>query len=118
LTGAEVVVATGDSEVDAEVIASRLRAANIPTRIRYESQAGIPRQIAPSGLGFGPGAFRVAVPAEHAAEAREIISDVEIRPSRRSPLFRAIAIVLLVSFALVWIPGVISAIAAVFGSLR
>ena len=114
----EVVVATADSEVEAEVIASRLRAANIPARIRYDSQAGIPRQIAPSGLGFGPGAFRVAVPATDAAEARELISDVETRPSRRSPLLRVIAIVVLISFALVWIPGVIGALAALFGSPR
>ena len=114
----EVVVATADNEVEAEVIASRLRAANIPARIRYDSQAGIPRQIAPSGLGFGPGAFRVAVPAEHAAEARELVSEVETRPSRRSPVLRAIAIVVLISFALVWIPGVIGALAALFGSSR
>ena len=114
----EVVVATADGEVDAEIIASRLRAANIPARIRYESQAGIPRQIAPSGLGFGPGAFRVAVPAEHAAAARDLVSDVETAPSRRSPLFRAVAIVVLVSFALVWVPGVIGALAALFGSSR
>ncbi len=58
------------------------------------------------------------MPAEHAAEAREIVSEVETRPSRRSPLFRAIAIVLLVSFVLVWVPGVIGAIAAVFGLPR
>ena len=115
---AEVVVATADSEVDAEVIASRLRAANIPARIRYDSQAGIPRQIAPSGLGFGPGAFRVAVPTEHAAAARDLVSDVETRRSRRSPLFRATAIALLVAFALVWVPGVIGALAALFGSPR
>lgn len=114
----EVVVATADNEVEAEVIASRLRTANIPARIRYDSQAGIPRQIAPSGLGFGPGAFRVAVPAQDAAAARELISDVESRPPRRSPVLRAIAIVVLVSFALVWVPGVIGALAAVFGLPR
>ena len=113
---AEVVVATADGEVDAEVIASRLRAENVPVRIHYDSQAGIPRQIAPSGVGFGPGAFRVVVPAEHAAAARDLLSDVEIRPARRSPVFRAVAIVLLVSFVLVWIPGVIAALVAVFGS--
>lgn len=113
---AEVVVATADGEVDAEVIASRLRAEKIPVRIRYDSQAGIPRQIAPSGVGFGPGAFRVVVPAEHAAAARDLVSDIETRPSRRSPLFRAVAIVVLVSFVLVWIPGVIGALQAVFGS--
>ncbi len=114
----EVVVATADGEVDAEIIASRLRAENIPVRIRYDSAAGVPRQIAPSGLGFGPGAFRVAVPAEHAAAARELLSDVEPLRSRRSALFRAIAIVLLVSFVLVWVPGVIGALLALFGSPR
>ena len=114
----EVVVATADNEVEAEVIASRLRAANIPARIRYDSQAGIPRQIAPSGLGFGPGAFRVAVPAQDATAARELISDVERVPTRRSPLLRAIAIAVLVSFALVWVPGVIGTLAALFGSPR
>ena len=114
----EVVVATADSEVDAEVIASRLRAADIPARIRYDSQVGIPRQIAPSGLGFGPGAFRVAVSAEHAAAARDLVSDVEVRPARRSPVLRAVSIVLLIAFALVWVPGVIGALAAIFGSSR
>lgn len=114
----EVVVAATDGEVDSEIIAGRLRAENIPVRIRYDSPAGIPRQIAPSGLGFGPGAFRVTVPAEHVAAARELLSDVETRPSRRSPLFRAIAIVLLASFVLVWVPGVIGALLALFGSPR
>ena len=115
---AEVIVGAVDSEVDAEIIASRLRAAGIPVRVRYDSQAGVPRQIAPSGLGFGPGAFRVAVPADHAAAARELLSDVEPRRSSRSPVFRGIAIVVLVSFVLVWIPGVIGALQALFGSGR
>lgn len=110
----EVIVGTADSEVDAEVIASRLRAEGIPVRVRYDSQAGVPRQIAPSGLGFGPGGFRVAVPAEHAAAARELLSDGEPLRSRRSPLFRAIAIIVLVSFVLVWVPGIIGALQAVF----
>ncbi len=95
-----------------------MRASDIPARIRYDSQAGIPRQIAPSGIGFGPGAFRVAVAAEDAAAARDLLSDVEIRPSRRRPLLRAIAIVVLVSFVLVWVPGVIGALGALFGSPR
>jgi hypothetical protein len=111
----EVIVGATDSEVDAEIIASRLRAEGIPVRVRYDSQAGVPRQIAPSGLGFGPGGFRVAVPAEHAAAAQELLSDVEPRPSSRSPLFRAIAIIVLVSFVLVWVPGIIGALQALFG---
>lgn len=111
----EVIVGATDSEVDAEIIASRLRAEGIPVRVRYDSQAGVPRQIAPSGLGFGPGGFRVAVPAEHAAAARELLSDVEQRPPSRSPLFRVIATIVLVSFVLVWIPGVIGALQALFG---
>jgi hypothetical protein len=112
----EVVVGAADSEVSAEIIASRLRAEGIPVRVRYDSQAGVPRPIAPSGLGFGPGGFRVAVPAEHGAAARELLADVEPPPSHRSPLFRAIAIIVLVSFVLVWIPGVIGALQVLFGT--
>ena len=112
---AEVIVGTTDSEIEAEIVASRLRAEGIPVRVRYDSQAGVPRPIAPSGLGFGPGGFRVAVPAEHAAAARELLSDVEPPPRRRSPLFRAIAIIVLVSFVLVWTPGVIGALQVLFG---
>jgi len=112
---AEEIVGTLDSEVDAEVIASRLRAAGIPVRIRYESQGGVPRQIAASGLGFGPGAFRVAVPAEHADAARDLLADVDPRPASRSPLFRAVAIVVLVAFVLASIPGVIGALRSLFG---
>jgi hypothetical protein len=114
----EVVVAVADGEVDAEIIAGRLRAESIPVRIRYDSQAGIPRQIAPSGVGFGPGAFRVVVPAEHAAAARDLLDDVEPGPAGRSPVFRAIAIIVLVSFVLVWVPGIIGALLALFGPPR
>jgi len=110
----EVIVGTADSEVDAEIIASRLRAEGIPVRVRYDSQSGVPRQIAPSGLGFGPGGFRVAVPAEHAAAARELLADVEPPARRRSPLFRVIAILVLLAFVLVWIPGVIGALQVLF----
>jgi len=82
---ADVDFVPADSEVDAEIIASRLRAEGIPVRVRYDSQSGVPRQIAPSGLGFGPGGFRVAVPAEHAAAARELLDPplrgVELRPA-------------------------------------
>lgn len=116
--GEEVIVAAADSEVDAEVIAGRLRAEGIPVRVRYDSQIGVPRQIAPSGLGFGPGGFRVAVSAEHAVAARDLLSDIETRPSRRSAPFRAIAVVVLASFVLVWVPGVIGALQALFGSGR
>lgn len=112
----EVIVGVADSEIAAEIIASRLRAEGIPVRVRYDSQAGVPRQIAPSGLGFGPGAFRVAVPAEHADAARETLADVEPPPRHRSPLFRVIAILVLIAFVLVWIPGVIGALQTVFGS--
>lgn len=113
---AEEIVGTVDNEVEAEIIANRLRVAGIPVRIRYDSQEGVPRQIAPSGLGFGPGAFRVAVPAEHAGEARDLLAGVDPRPASRSPLFRAVAIVVLVSFVLAWIPGLLNLLQAVFGS--
>lgn len=114
----EVTVGTADSEVEAEIIAGRLRAENIPVRIRYDSQAGIPRQVAPSSVGFGPGAFRVVVLAEHAAAARDLLADVDAPPSSRRPLFRAVAMLVLISFVLVWVPGIIGALQAVFGSPR
>ena len=37
-------------------------------------------------------------------------------PRRRSPLFRLIAILVLISFVLVWAPGVASGIQTVFAS--
>ena len=114
----EVVVAATDSEVEAEIIAGRLRAEHIPVRIRYDSQAGIPRQIAPAGLGYGPGAFRVVVPAEDAAEARDLLADVGPRASSRRPLLRAVATLVLISFVLVWVPGIIGALRALFGGPR
>jgi len=115
----EVIVGTVDSEIDAEIVASRLRAEGIPVRVRYDSQAGVPRQIAPAGpvdgLGYGPGGFRIAVPSEHAVAARDILADVEPLSRRRSPIFRAVAILVLVAFVLVWIPGVIGALQEVLG---
>ena len=114
----EIVVATADAEVEAEIIAGRLRAEDIPVRIRYDSQAGIPRQIAPSGLGYGPGAFRVVVAAEDAAAARDLLGDVGPAAANRRPLFRAVAILVLVSFVLVWVPGIIGALQALFGGPR
>lgn len=111
----EVIVAVADHEVEAEIIAGRLRAEGIPVRIRYDSQTGVPRQIAPSGLGFGPGAFRVAVPVERAGAARELLSDTEPEPARRSPLFRVVALIVLAAFVLVWVPGVIGTLQALFG---
>jgi hypothetical protein len=108
----EVIVAAADSEPVAEVIAGRLRAEGIAVRVRYDSQAGIPRQIAPAGLGFGPGAFRVAVVAGDADRARELLADAEPLRRGRSPTFRAVALVLLIAFVLVWIPGIIDAVRA------
>jgi hypothetical protein len=108
----EVIVATVDTEAIAELIAGRLLTEGIPARVRYESQAGIPRQIAPAGLGFGPGGFRVAVPANDADHARELLADAEPLRHGRSPMFRAVALVLLIAFVLVWIPGIIDAIRA------
>ena len=114
----EVIVAAVDSEPIAELIAGRLRAEGVAARVRYESQVGIPRQIAPAGLGFGPGAFRIAVLAQDAGRAREILADEGPRDDRRSPVFRAIALVLLISFVLVWIPGVIDEIRALVDLAR
>jgi hypothetical protein len=108
----EVVVAAADAEVEAEIIAGRLRAEHIPVRVRYDSQP------VPSGLGYGLGAFRVAVPAEHAAAASDLLADVGERPASRSRLFRAVAIIVLVSFLLVWVPGVIGTLQALFGPPR
>ena len=105
-------MATVDTESIAELIAGRLRTEGIAARVRYESQAGIPRQIAPAGLGFGPGAFRVVVAASDADRARDVLGDAEPMRRGRSPVFRAVAIVLLIAFVLVWIPGVVGAVRA------
>ena len=114
----EVIVAAADSEPIAELIAGRLRAEGIVARVWYESQVGIPRQIAPAGLGFGPGAFRVAVLAGDAERAREILAEAEPHDRRRSPAFRAVALLLLISFVLVWIPGILDEIRSLFGPGR
>ena len=113
-----MVVAAVDSEAVAELIAGRLRAEGIAARVRYDSQAGIPRQIAPAGLGFGPGAFRVAVVAGDADRARALLADAEPRRRGRSPAFRAVAVVLLIAFVLVWIPGIVDAVRAFFELAR
>ena len=110
----EVSVATVDTEAIAELIAGRLRTEGIPARVRYESQAGIPRQIAPAGLGFGPGAFRVAVATRDAGRARELLAEVEPSPPRRSVWFRVIATVLLLGFVLSFLPA-LDMIGALFG---
>jgi hypothetical protein len=111
----EVIVATVDSEPIAELIAGRLRAEGVPARVRFDSQSGIPRQIAPSGLGFGPGAFRVAVFASDAGQARELLADVEPQRYSRRPVLRAVATILMILVLLAFIPGVIRAVALLFG---
>lgn len=111
----EAIVGTTDNEIEAEIIASRLRSEGIPVRVRYESQAGIPRQIAPAGLGFGLGGFRIAVPAAQADAARALLSDVEAPSSRRRPMLRAIAILVLISFVLSFVPGILNLLQAFFG---
>jgi Putative prokaryotic signal transducing protein len=111
----EVVVATVDSEPIAELIAGRLSAEGIPARVRFESQSGIPRQIAPVGLGFGPGAFRVAVFASDASRAREVLADAEPQTYRQRPVLRAVATILMILVLLSFIPGVIQALAMLFG---
>lgn len=111
----EVIVATTADEVEAEVIAGRLRAEGVQVRIRFESQAGIPRQLAASGAGYGLGGFRIAVPAAEADAARALLSDVEPASPRRHPLFRVVAILVLISFVLAWIPGLVGLLQALFG---
>ena len=111
----EVIVATVDSEPIAELIAGRLRSDGIPARVRFESQTGIPRQIAPAGLGFGPGAFRVAVLARDADRARDLLADETPEPYRSRPVLRAVAAILLIAFLLLLIPGVVQGLALLLG---
>ncbi|HEV2010449.1 MAG TPA: hypothetical protein VGS17_05420 [Candidatus Limnocylindria bacterium] len=110
-----MIVAAVDSEPIAEVIASRLRAEGIAVRVRYDSQAGIPRQIAPAGLGFGPGAFRIAVATSDAGRARDILAEGAPPDYRRRPVLRAVAAILLVAILLSFIPGVIQLTGILFG---
>jgi hypothetical protein len=110
----EVTVAAADSEAVAAVFAGRLRVEGIQARVFYDSQAGIPPQIAPSGLGFGPGAFRVAVAERDAGRARQLLADAESAPVRSRPLLRAIAAVLLIGVFLSWIAGAIELLRAAF----
>jgi len=110
----EVIVATVDSETIAELIAGRLQSEGVPARVRFDSQVGIPRQIAPAGLGFGPGAFRVAVLAGDAGRARDVLAESEPLRRGRSPAFRAVALVLLIAFVLVWVPGVLDELRVLF----
>jgi len=112
----EVIVGTADGEIEAEIIASRLRAEGIQVRVRFESQAGIPRQLAPSGSGYGLGGFRIAVPVTEADAARALLSDLEPPSPRRHPLFRLVAILVLISFVLAWVPGLVNLLQAVFGT--
>jgi hypothetical protein len=111
----EAVVATVDTEAIAELIAGRLRDGGIAARVRFDSQTGLPRQISPQGLGFGPGAFRVAVAAHDAGRAREMLRDAGPSSTRPRPVVRAIATILLIGFLLSFIPGVISLVNALFG---
>lgn len=111
----EVIVAAVDSEPIAELIAGRLRAEGIAARVRYESQAGIPRQIAPAGLGFGPGGFRVAVVASDAGRARELLGEGAPEAYRRRSVLRAVATLVLVALLLSFIPGVVQLLGILFG---
>jgi hypothetical protein len=98
----EVVVATVDNEPVAELIAGRLRVEGIAVRVRFDSQSGIPRQLVPGALGFGPGAFRVSVLAADAGRARDILRESEDAPRRDRRVLRTIAAIMLafVLFAL------------------
>ena len=114
----EAIVATVDSEPIAELIAGRLRAEGVPARVRFDSQSGIPRQIAPAGLGFGPGAFRVAVFAHDAGRARDILADAEPQQRRARPALRAVATILVIIVLISFIPGLVQAVALLFGLER
>lgn len=97
----ERVVATTPDEVEAEVIASRLRAEGIPARVRYESRLGHPRSIHAAGLGFGAGSFRVMVRDADAARAGHLIGSADDdAPARAGPplALRVIAAILLIGF--------------------
>lgn len=113
-----MIVATVDSEPIAELVAGRLRAEGVPARVRFDSQSGVPRQIAPAGLGFGPGAFRVAVFAHDAGRAREILADAEPPRYRSRPALRVVATIILIVALLSFIPGLVQAVALVFGLER
>lgn len=113
----EVIVAAADSEPVAELIAGRLRTEGIAVRVRYDSQAGIPRQIAPAGIGFGPGAFRVAVAASDAGRARVILADAEPETGRRSerPVVRTVAAILLALALFAFLQGAVQLVPLLFG---
>jgi len=111
----EAIVAATDSEPIAELIAGRLRTEGIAARVRYDSQAGIPRQIAPAGLGFGLGAYRIAVAASDTGRAREILADGAPQAYRRRPVLRAVAAIALIAILLSFIPGVVQLLSIVFG---
>ncbi len=110
-----MVVAAVDSEPIAELIAGRLRAEGITARVRFESQAGIPRQIAPVGLGFGLGGFRVAVVASDAGRARELLAEALPEPYRKRTVIRAVSTLLLIALLLSFIPGVVQLAGILFG---
>lgn len=46
----------------------------------------------------------------------DVESDVEPATARRHPLFRLVAILVLVSFVLAWVPGIVDLLQAAFGS--
>lgn len=82
----DVEVAVVADETEAEIIRSRLEWEEIPARVAYRSQMGLPRAWSPAGLGFGPGNFAVRVPGSYAREARDVIGRAEPQRSRpRSP---------------------------------
>jgi hypothetical protein len=113
----EVVVATVDNEPVAELIAGRLRVEGIAVRVRFESQAGIPRQLVPGALGFGPGAFRVSVAATHAGRAREILGEAQPESRRDRPAVRTIAAIMLAFVVFALLQSVVQLFALLAGRL-
>lgn len=100
---ADVEVGVTADELEAEIIRALLESEGIPARVAYRSQMGLPRGWSPAGLGFGPGNFAVRVPAQFAAEAREVIGSAESQRPRPRPPSRVVTIVatlLLIGFLL------------------
>jgi hypothetical protein len=104
-----------DSEPIAELIAGRLRAEGIAARVRYESQTGIPRQIAPAGMGFGLGAFRVAVIASDADRARELLAEAAPAAGRDRRVVRIVAGIVLAAVLFAFLQSALQLIPLVFG---
>lgn len=100
---AEVELAVVADELEAEIIRALLESEQIPARVSYRSQMGLPRGWSPAGLGFGPGSFAVRIPVQYAVRAREVIGSPEAqRPRTQAPskVVTVVAILLLIGLLL------------------